>query len=207
MFDLSISPKFNSKNFLEILIKNISKKKLSLFKICFSLIYSIKSIKGARIHKQTGKYYELYLNESKLNSGSLAIIVVELQIPRIGSYNMSCGPEGIFIIDEKNNLIDSSVDQLTFDKEIPLSIYPDKIATTSVPIIPEPKVSHLKNEFISCNNKYFIDNILLSEIVFTLEPICKTLGIDFNSQEGFKIQYQEKKSDLEEYELKIYIIL
>ena len=45
----------------------------------------------------------MYLNESKLNPGSLAIIVVELQIPRIGSYNMSCGPEGIFIIDDKNN--------------------------------------------------------------------------------------------------------
>ena len=193
MFDLSISPKFNIKNFLEILIKNISKKELSSFKVCFSLIYSIKSIQGARIHKQTGRYYELYLNESKLNPGSLAIIVVELQIPRIGSYNMSCGPEGIFIIDDKNNLIDSSIDQLTFDKEIPLPVYPNKIATTSVPVIPEPKILHLKNEFVPCNNKFFIDDILLSEIVFTLEPICKTLGIDFNSQEGIKIQYQEKK--------------
>ena len=63
MFDLSISPKFNSKNFLEILIKNISKKELFTFKVCFSLIYSIKSIQGAKIHKQTGRYYELYLNE------------------------------------------------------------------------------------------------------------------------------------------------
>ena len=204
MFDLSISSKFNSKNFLEILIKNISKKKLSSFKICFSLIYSIKSIQGARIHKQTGRYYELYLNESKLNPGSLALIVAELQIPRIGSYNMSCGPEGIFIIDEKNNLIVSSVGQLTFDKEIPLPIYPDKIATTPVPIIPEPKVLHLKNEFISCNNKYFINDILLSEIASTLEPICKTLEIDFNSQEGIKIQFQDKKLDLDEYELDIF---
>ena len=62
MFDLSISSKFNSKNFLEILIKNISKNKLSSFKVCFSLIYSIKSIQGASIHKQIGRYYELYLN-------------------------------------------------------------------------------------------------------------------------------------------------
>ena len=143
MINLSISPKFNSKNFLEILIKNISKKELFTFKVCFSLIYSIKFIQGARIHKQTGRYYELYLNKSKLNPGSLAIIVVELQIPRIGSYNMSCGPEGIFIIDDKNSLIDSSVDQLTFDKEISLPVYPNKIATTSVPVIPEPKILNL----------------------------------------------------------------
>ena len=34
-------------------------------------------------------------------------------------------------------------------------------------------------------------------------PICKTLEIDFNSQDGIKIQYQDKKSDLEEYELHI----
>ena len=184
MFDLSISPKFNSKNFLEILIKNISKKELSSFKVCFSLIYSIKSIQGARIHKQTGRYYELYLNESKLNPGSIATIVAELQIPRIGAYNVSCGPEGIFIVDEKNNLVSSSTEQVIFDKEIPLTIYPDKISTTSVPIIPEPKALHLKNEFISSNNKYVINDILLSEIASTLVPICKTLEIDFKSQDG-----------------------
>ena len=173
MFDLSISPKFNSKNFLEILIKNISKKDLSSFKVCFSLIYSIKSIQGAKIHKQTGRYYELYLNKSKLNPGSIATIVAELQIPRIGSYNVSCGPEGIFIVDEKNNLVSSSKEQVIFDKEIPLPIYPDKINTTSVPIIPEPNVLHLNNEFVPCNNKFYIDNILLSEIVLILDPIYK----------------------------------
>ncbi len=203
MFDLSISPKFNSKNFLEILIKNISKKELFSFKVCFSLIYSIKSIQGARIHKQTGRYFELYLNKSKLNPGSIATIVAELQIPRIGSYNMSCGPEGLFIVDEKNNLVSSSTEQVIFDNEIPLPIYPDKISTTSVPIIPEPKALHLKNEFISSNNNYVINDILLSEIASTLVPICKTLEIDFKSQDGIKIQYQDKKSDLEEYELNI----
>ena len=57
MTPLSITPKFNTKNLLEILIKNNSDKIFSSFKVCFSLVYSIKSIEGARISRQTGRYY------------------------------------------------------------------------------------------------------------------------------------------------------
>ena len=43
MTSLSITPKFNTKNLLEILIKNNSNQIISSFKVCFSLVYSIKS--------------------------------------------------------------------------------------------------------------------------------------------------------------------
>ena len=56
---LTVVPTFNKNNHLEILIKNNSKKKINIFKVCFSVIYSIKSIKGAKIYKQVGRYYEL----------------------------------------------------------------------------------------------------------------------------------------------------
>ena len=65
------------------------------FKLCFSLVYSIISIDGAEILKQVGRYYEL---KTKNNS-----FLLTLQKPRIGTYNLSCGPEGIFMI-TKNNL-------------------------------------------------------------------------------------------------------
>ena len=59
MSSIIISPKFNNKNFLEIVLKNNSKESLGKFKYCFSLIYSIKNVKGATIFRKTGRYYEL----------------------------------------------------------------------------------------------------------------------------------------------------
>ena len=66
MTSLSITPKFNTKNLLEILIKNNSDQIFSSFKVCFSLVYSIKSVEGARILRQTGRYYELKTDDSNL---------------------------------------------------------------------------------------------------------------------------------------------
>ena len=54
MISLSITPKFNTKNLLEILIKNNSNQIISSFKVCFSLVYSIKFLEGAHIAKHTG---------------------------------------------------------------------------------------------------------------------------------------------------------
>ena len=95
-----ISPKFNAKNLLELHLKNNSKRSYKYFKLCFSLIYSIKSLKGANIIKQTGRYYELILDQDSLPSGQSYLITIKLQDSRINSFNMSCGPEGLFIIDK-----------------------------------------------------------------------------------------------------------
>ena len=92
-----INPTFTKNNQLRI---DISSHDLNHgeFKLCFSLVYAIISIDGAEITKQVGRYYELHtLNNS---------ILLTLQKPRIGSYNLSCGPEGIFIITNENKLIE-----------------------------------------------------------------------------------------------------
>ena len=43
------------------------------------------------------------------------IINIQLQTPRTGTYNLSCGPEGIFILDDSNNLIQSELKNLSYD--------------------------------------------------------------------------------------------
>ena len=143
MTSLSITPKFNTKNLLEILIKNNSDKIISSFKVCFSLVYSIKSLQGAQIDKQTGRYYELKTDESHLPANGSLIITLALQIPRIGTYNMSCGPEGIFVIDNNDKIIQSVIDNLTFETEISQTVYTTKKENASMPIVPEPNVYKL----------------------------------------------------------------
>ena len=90
----------------------------SNFKLCFSLVYSIKSITGAHITKQIGRYYELSIEKN--------LILLDLQIPRIGNFNLSCGPEGIFIIDTlKNSKLNINVSDLIFEKPIKKKTYED----------------------------------------------------------------------------------
>ena len=113
MTSLSITPKFNTKNLLEILIKNNSDQIFSSFKVCFSLVYSIKSVEGARILRQTGRSYELKTDDSNLQAHGSQLIILTLQVPRIGTYNMSCGPEGLFVIDENDKIIQSMKNRLT----------------------------------------------------------------------------------------------
>ena len=80
-------------------------------KLCFSLVYSIKSISGSEITKQIGRYYELSIKKNT--------ILLDLQIPKIGNFNLSCGPEGIFIIDTLNNSkLNINVSDLIFEKPI-----------------------------------------------------------------------------------------
>ena len=74
MKTFTISPKFNSRNLLELHLKNNSIKSYDSFKLCFSLIYSIISLEGAEILKQIGRYYELNLDKRKV---SLSIKLLE----------------------------------------------------------------------------------------------------------------------------------
>ena len=203
MTPLSITPKFNTKNLLEILIKNNSDQIFSSFKVCFSLVYSIKSVEGARIFRQTGRYYELKTDDPNLPAHGSLLIILTLQVPRIGTYNMSCGPEGIFVIDENDKIIQSMKNKLTFEKEIAQTVYPTKNVNTSMPIVPEPKVSKLKNDFINCNNGFYITDQNLLEIISVLERPFQNLKIDFNSKQGMKINYRKEKLGPEEYTIDI----
>ena len=76
------------------------------FKICFSLVYSIEDISGATILNKVGRYYELHSQQDE--------IFLTLQEPRIGSYNLSCGPEGLFILDKKNQNFQLAVRNLPY---------------------------------------------------------------------------------------------
>jgi len=59
MISIIISPEFNKENILSIYLENKDKKNFKNIKLCFSLVYSIKSLEGAIITKQVGRYYEL----------------------------------------------------------------------------------------------------------------------------------------------------
>ena len=203
MKTFTISPKFNSRNLLELHLKNNSKKSYSSFKLCFSLVYSIISLKGAGIFRQTGRYYELVLNEDSLTSQKTYLITIKLQTPRIRSFNMSCGPEGLFIIDKNDKIIDSHTNCLTFEKEISSPIYEKNLLKTSMPIIPEPNNVEFKKEFVSCKNNFFVDDPKLAEIANYVEQIYKNLKINFFSKNGLKIIYKKRKLKNEEYIINI----
>ena len=115
-----VQPIFTQNNQLRIEISNHNLKH-GEFKFCFSLVYSIISIDGAKIIKQVGRYYELKTHQND--------IFLTLQPSRINSYNMSCGPEGVFIISKNEELIESkkvksqkSIFELLSNKNILLSI-------------------------------------------------------------------------------------
>ena len=78
------------------------------FKICFSLVYSIQDISGATISKKVGRYYEIHSQQDE--------IFLTLQEPRIGSYNLSCGPEGLFVLDKNDNNIECKIIPLKFEQ-------------------------------------------------------------------------------------------
>ena len=75
-----IDPTFTKYNRLMIDISNHNLTH-GEFKLCFSLVYSILSIEGAKIFKKVGRYYELHTENNKIQ--------LTLQTPRTGSYNLS----------------------------------------------------------------------------------------------------------------------
>ena len=87
---------FTTSNQLKMTIANSVNQHLGL-KICFSLVYSIESVDGGTITKKVGRYYEILIEKSE--------IFLTLQKTKIGSYNLSCGPEGLFVIDDNDKKI------------------------------------------------------------------------------------------------------
>ena len=187
-----INPSFTKKNQLKL---NLSKDLVNQnFKLCFSLVYSIQSIEGAEIFKQTGRYYELNIQNDT--------ILIDLQKPRIGSYNMSCGPEGMFIIDDKNRHIKLEVSDLKFENEIAEVKYDQSTTDNFTPIIPEPTIFIYKKDYVEINNKFFKlinDNNIIKNIC----QFTDKLGIDFSNDNGFPIYFMENNYEEDEYCLEI----
>ena len=187
-----INPSFTKKNQLKL---NLSKNLVNQnFKLCFSLVYSIQSIDGAEIVNQTGRYYELTIQKNT--------VLIDLQIPRIGSYNMSCGPEGTFIIDDKNNYIKVEVSDLKFENKIAEVKYDQSTVDDYIPIVPEPSKYIFKKDFVEINDKTFKlvnDNTIIKNIINYTE----ILELTFSNDKGFPIHFIENNYIEDEYSLKI----
>ena len=189
-----IHPTFTKNNQLRIDISNL-KLLHGDFKICFSLIYYIVSIDGAKIIKQVGRYYEL---QTQNNSFSLT-----LQKPRIGSYNLSCGPEGTFIVTKENELVEVQKLPVVFEKEIINKAYEKIEKIQCTPIIPEPRKFNLTNEFIELIDcKIKIEKKELN-ILNALKTFTEPLDINFNLNQGMPIFFLNRDIKSEEYKIEI----
>ena len=165
------------------------------FKICFSLVYSIQTIQGGSIIKKVGRYYEINAEQDE--------IFLSLQEPRIGSYNLSCGPEGLFVLDKNDKKIECKVKPLNFESPIPQIVYSEDNNKIFNPIIPLPNNLKLKNETtqikdlifkIPSNEKKFFNNF---------ENLIIASDIKFNSLKGFPIVFVKTKLKPEEYKITI----
>ena len=189
-----IHPTFTKNNQLRI---DISNNDLSHgeFKLCFSLVYSIISIDGAEISKQVGRYYELHTLQNSIH--------LNLQKPRIGSYNLSCGPEGIFIITKENKYREVELLSLKFEKEINNIKYEKVEEKNFIPIIPEPKKYLLNEQYIELIDLKIQINSKDLEIFKILNVYTKPLDIKFNLNEGIQLIFLNKDSKDDEYIIKI----
>ena len=189
-----INPTFTRNNQLRIDLSNHDLNH-GEFKLCFSLVYSIISIDNAKIVNQVGRYYELYTSNNS--------IILTLQKNRIGSYNLSCGPEGVFIISSDNKLIEVDLFPLRFEKEIKNQNYDESEEIEIIPIIPEPKKCDLKNEFLEfIDLKIKIEKKDL-ELFKQLEIYTKPANIIFNLNSGIQLEFVKSSLKTEEYKIKI----
>ena len=190
----TIHPVFTQNNQLRIEISNHNLKH-GEFKFCFSLVYSIISVEGAEIVKQVGRYYELKTSQNT--------IYLTLQPSRINSYNLSCGPEGVFIINKSEEHVKVDLRILIFENEIKSPSYEQENSEDFNPIIPEPEIANFNNQFIDLKNlkiKINSENVKFFEV---LSPYTKVLNININEREGFPLKFTKIKLQEEGYKIKI----
>ena len=202
MFSIIISPKFNTENILCLNLKNIDKINFKDIKLCFSLVYSIKSVEKAFIFKKIGRYYELSLKNRDLISNEDITIQIKLQTPRIGTYNLSCGPEGVFILDKNENLIQSELKNLKFEQPIEKKNY-KKIDTNIInPIIPEPVKVNLSNNLLNNpSKKFFTRSKEMQKTFLFLNETTVLLGINLDTNDGIEIKFNKIKMEDDGYRI------
>ena len=183
---------FTRNNQLKISLTNYVNQRLDL-KVCFSLVYSIQSIDGGTISKKIGRYYEIFPEKNE--------IILTLQNPRIGSYNLSCGPEGLFIIDSNEKRLECVIHPLKFEKPIPLVQYTDDQEKILNPVIPIPFLSQLKNEFVNISNLQFKIKEEEKDFFKKIQNITEVSNIVFNTTAGCEIVFLKKKLQADEYKI------
>ena len=163
------------------------------FKICFSLVYSIQSIDGGIISKKVGRYYEII---SKQND-----IILTLQEPRIGSYNLSCGPEGLFILGKNEERLECSISSLKFENPIPEVVYSDEKEERYNPVIPMPLVTNLKKETIQIKNLEFKIPSIENDFFKIFYKFINSANIKFDVSKGHEIVFVKQKLETDEYKI------
>ena len=201
MHTIIVTPKFTKENLLSINLENLIGEN---FKLCFSLVYSIESIENAIISKQVGRYYEFSFSSENLIFSKSKNIILKLQTPFIGNYNQSCGPEGLFILDQKENLIPVLLKKLTFDKPIKKKEYEIFNEHITIPIIPEPTKNNLGKNFLkNFGNFFYIDDLEIRETFTELQETTALLNVDFNNSRGIKIKFTQNNMDDDSYKIVI----
>jgi hexosaminidase len=183
---------FTKKNKLQLTIDN-NQYEHGDFKICFSLVYSIQDIDGGTISKKVGRYYEIYSRQKK--------VTLSLQQARVGTYNLSCGLEGSFIIGKDDKKLECNFTPLRFEKQISEVTYSDETEKEFNPIIPLPLASNLKNEFINIKKLEF--KISSSEVNFfrTFNNFIKETNITFNISNGHEIIFSKENLKNDGYKI------
>ena len=165
------------------------------FKICFSLVYSIQDISGATISKKVGRYYEIHSQEDE--------IFLTLQEPRIGSYNLSCGPEGLFVLDKNDNNIECKIIPLKFENPIDPIVYTDEKDKIFDPVIPLPNLLKLDKETIPIKDLTFKIPTDEKNFFDNLKNIFYASNIKFNTSSGYSIVFKRQNLKSEEYKINI----
>ena len=181
---MKINSIFTKNNQLKISILN-SQYKHGDFKICFSLIYSIQEIDGGIISKKVGRYYEIYSDQDE--------VIFTLQKPRIGSYNLSCGPEGLFVLGKNNQIIECKIEPLKFENPIPQILYSDVHDKIFDPVIPLPNILKLEKETIHIKNLDFKISPDEKDFFKNFDNLLKVSDIKFNSSSGHSIVFKKQK--------------
>ena len=191
---MKINSIFTKNNKLKISIFN-NQYKHGDFKICFSLIYSIQEIDGGTISKKTGRYYEIYSEQDE--------VTLTLQEPRIGSYNLSCGPEGLFVLGKNDQIIECKIDLLKFESPIPQILYSDDHDKIFDPVIPLPNISKLEKETIHIKNLDFKIPSDEKDFFKNFDNLLEVSNIRFNLSAGHSIVFNKQNLRSEEYKIKI----
>ena len=185
---------FTQNNRLKIQIIN-NKYVHGDFKICFSLVYSIQDISGATISKKVGRYYEIHSQQDE--------IFLTLQEPRIGSYNLSCGPEGLFVLDKNDQKVECKIIPLKFENPIEPIVYADEKNTIFDPVIPLPNLLKLDKETIPIKDLTFKIPTDEKNFFDNLKNIFYASNIKFNTSSGYSIVFKRQNLKSEEYKINI----
>ena len=165
------------------------------FKICFSLVYSIQEIDGGIISKKVGRYYEIHSEQDE--------VIFTLQEPRIGSYNLSCGPEGLFVIGKNNQIIECEISSLEFENPIPRISYSDDYDNIFDPVIPLPNILKLEKETIHIKDLDFEISPEEKDFFKNFDNLLKVSDIKFNVSTGHSIFFIKQNLRSEEYKINI----